>query len=100
MRDASVELLSQNCRVHVPIEPEAPVELEAPVQVVEPTKAESVSSLGTESDSGDEMVTRRAMTFGHFVPSARPAPQQQQPRGRDLTPPLPSPSNHSWKRQR
>ena len=51
------------------------VELEALVQVVEPAAAESVNSSGAESDTGDEMVTRRMMTISRFVPGTRPASQ-------------------------
>ena len=69
IRDASVELVSQNRKVHVP------VKLEALVQVVEPTATESANSLGAEFDPGDEMVTRRTITIGRFVPDARPASQ-------------------------
>ena len=51
VRDTSAELMSQNHRVHVP------VELEAPIYVAESTKVESVNSSRTEVDLGDEMVT-------------------------------------------
>lgn len=76
-----------------------PVEPEALVQVVEPAATESANSLGAKSNPGDEIVTRRTMTIGHFVPGARPASQQQEPRGRDPTP-LPSTPNRSQKKQR
>ena len=81
MRNASTELVSQNHRVHVSIKPEVPVEPEAPAQVAEPIKVESVNSSGTEPNLSDEMVTRQTMTIGCFVPDARPAPQQPEPRG-------------------
>ena len=75
MRNASTKLISQNCRVHVPVKPEAPA------QVAEPIKVESVNSSGTKPNLSDEMVTRQTMTIGCFVPNARPAPQQPEPRG-------------------
>nr|POE92762.1 hypothetical protein CFP56_17854 [Quercus suber] len=76
MRDASAELVSQNCKKHVFVELEARVEPEAPVQVTEPTTTKSIYSSGTEPDLGDEMVTRWTMTIGCFVPDTRPALQQ------------------------
>ena len=57
VRDESVERVSQSRRAHIPVE--------------EPVVAESVNSSEAESDPGkDGMVTRRALTIGHFVPSA------------------------------
>ena len=62
--------MSQNRRVHVPVEPETPVEPEALTQVAEEAAAKSTSSLGTKSDQGHDMVTRRTMKINHFVPGA------------------------------
>ena len=76
IQDESIELVSQNRRVHVPVEPETPVEPEAPIepealtQVAEEAAAKSTSSLGTKSDQGHDMVTRRTMKINHFVPGA------------------------------
>ena len=57
MTDESVERVSQSRRAHIPVE--------------EPVVAESVNSSEAESDLGkDGMVTRWALTIGHFVPSA------------------------------
>ena len=69
VRDKSAKLVSQNRRVHVPVEPEAPVELEALAQVAEEAAVESTSSSGTKSNQGPDMVTRRMMKINHFVPS-------------------------------
>ena len=56
MRGESAEQASQSQRAHITIE--------------EPATAKSVSILEAESDPDeDEMVTRRALTIGHFVPS-------------------------------
>ena len=56
MRGESAEQASQSQRAHITIE--------------EPATAKSVSILEAESDlDEDEMVTRRALTIGHFVPS-------------------------------
>ena len=85
--DELAELVSQNCRVHVPVEPKAPVEPQAPIQAVEEVATESTSSSGTESDQGHDMVTRRKMTISRFMLGARPTPQQQESQGRDPTPP-------------
>ena len=65
VRDKSAERVSQSHKVDVPVE-----KLEAPVQVTELTSAESVHSSRVESDSGEENVTRRALTIDRFVPSA------------------------------
>ena len=76
VRDESAERVSQSQRAHIPVE--------------EPVVAESVNSSEAESDPGkDGMVTRRALTIGDFIPSAQPASQQQEPRGRDPTSPPP-----------
>ena len=69
VKDASAELVSQNNRVHMPVKPEAFV------QVVKLAATKSANFLGAESNPGDEMVTRRMMTIGRFVPDARPASQ-------------------------
>ena len=76
IQDESAELMSQNRRVHVPVEPETPVEPEAPIepealtQVAEEAAAKSTSSSGTKSDQGHDMVTQRTMKINHFVPGA------------------------------
>ena len=105
VRDKSAERVSQNRQVHVPVEPEAPVQPEAPVEPEAPIQeakeivTESISSSGTESDQGHDMVTRRTMTISLFVPDAQPTPQQQEPQGKDPTPPPPPFSGRSRKRQ-
>ena len=70
----------------MPIEAEAPVKPEALVQVAKPAMAESVNSSGAESDPGDEMVTRRTMTIGRFVPNARPARNSKNPEAKTQLP--------------
>ena len=73
IRDTSAEIVSRNHAVHQLVErPEDP----APVQVAELATVESVHSSGAESDPGeDEMVTRRMMSIGRFIPSTRPTSQ-------------------------
>lgn len=57
VRDELAKCMSQSCRAHIPVE--------------EPAAVESVNSLEAESDpSEDEMVTRRMMTIGRFIPGA------------------------------
>jgi len=52
VRDASVEQVSQNRRVHMPVK-----ELDTPIWVVEPETEEPVNSSEAEFDQGEEMVT-------------------------------------------
>ena len=87
MRDESAERVSQNRQKHVLVEPEAPIEPQAFVQVAKEAAVESVSSLGTDSNQGHDMVTRKTMTIARFVTSTRLTPQQQESQGRDPTPP-------------
>ena len=95
LKDTSVELVSRNRAVDRLVE--RPQDL-APIQVVEPAAAKSINSSRIESNPGeDEMVTRQAMTIDRFVPSAYPTAQQQEPQGRNLTPP-PPPLDHFRKR--
>ena len=108
LQDESIERVSQHRweQAHVSIQLEAPVQPEAlvkPEALVEPkalvqeakeTAVESVSSSKTESDQGHDMVTRRTMTISRFMPGARPIAQQQEPQGRDQTPPPSSPPSN------
>lgn len=64
VRDASANLVSQNHKVHVPVE-----ELEAQAQTTELEAA--------EADQDTEMVTRRKMTVDRFLPGTRPTTQPQ-----------------------
>ena len=96
LKDTSAETVSRNRFVHRLIE-----RLEDPalVRVTELAEAEFVNSLRAESDPGeDEMVTRWVMTIGHFVLSACPTAQQQEPHGRNPTPSSPPPPSRSRKR--
>lgn len=105
IRDALAEIVSKNRSIHQLVERPESLAL---IQVAEPAAAESVHSLGAESDPGeDEMVTRRVMTIDRFMLGARPTTQQQEPQGKDSTPPPPPPlaafgkysapsSNHLW----
>ena len=73
IRDTSAEIVSRNHVVHQLVER---LEDPAPVQVAELVAVESIHSSGAKSDPGeDEMVTRRMMSIGCFVPSTRPASQ-------------------------
>lgn len=83
IRDASVDIVSQSHRAHVPIE-----ELEASVQVAKPAADKSVNSWEEEAGQGKEMVKKR-MTINQLFPSTRPAAQPQHPQSRDQTPPPP-----------
>lgn len=83
IRDASVDIVSQSHRAHVPIK-----ELEASVQVAKPAADKSVNSWEEEAGQGKEMVKKR-MTINQLFPSTRPAAQPQHPQSRDQTPPPP-----------
>ena len=74
VRDESAERVSQSHKVHVPVE-----KLKAPVQVTELTSAESVHSSRAGSDSGEEKVTRWALTIDRFMHGAQSIARQQEP---------------------
>lgn len=74
VRDTSADLVSQSCRVHVPVG-----EPEAPVQVAEPAVDGSVNSSKVEANQGNEMATKRTMTIDRFLPGTRLIVQPQQP---------------------
>ena len=82
------------------VEPKALFDPKAPVQTAEEVGTESINSLETESNQGDDMVTRRTMTISRFVPGARPTTQQQPPQGQDQTLPPPPPTSRTRKRPR
>ena len=66
VRDESAERVSQSRKAHIPVK--------------ELAMAESINFSEAEFDLGeDEMVTRRALTIGRFMPGAWPASQQQEP---------------------
>ena len=52
-------------------QPDTPVEFKALVQEAKQVATESINSFETESDRGEDMVTRRTMTIDRFVPGAR-----------------------------
>lgn len=58
IRDALANLVSQSCKVHIPVE-----ELEAPARIAKPIAAESINSSEAEADQGEEMVTKQTMTI-------------------------------------
>ena len=71
IRDASVDIVSQNCKAHVPVE-----EPEAPIQAVKPAVVESMNSSEAKVDQADnEMVVKQKMGLARFVPHAHPPGQ-------------------------
>ena len=85
IRDKSAECVSQSRQAHVPIE--------EPVDPVLPTEQEV-----TVVKPDAEMVTRRKMMVGRFLPNTHPSTESQQPQGKGRTLPPPS-SNHAKKNQ-
>ena len=53
-------------------EPEAPFDPEASAQIAKEVGAKSINSLETESNQGDNMVTRRTMSISRFMLGTRP----------------------------
>ena len=74
VRDTSTDLVSQSRRVHILVE-----EPEASIQVAEPAAVESVNSSKVEAGQGEEMVTKRTITIGRFLPGTCLAAQPPHP---------------------
>ena len=74
-----------------PMQPEEPSELVVLAQSTEQEAIDITNLSNTESDCGEDMVTRKTMTINCFVPGARQAGQQRPPQGQGQTPPPPLP---------
>ena len=84
VRDKSAKCVSRSCQQHFPVE-----EL---VDLVLLTKQKT-----TEVKLDAEMVTRRKMTIGWFLPNTNPPTESQQPQGKGWSLPPPS-SSHAKKK--